>query len=614
MTGEPSPFDTPTPTSVPARKAGTAASADTAPPGHNLPEYSVTELSNAVKRTMEGEFGRVRVRGEISQPSFPRSGHAYFRLKDENAVLDAVCWRGTLGRLRTRPEEGLEVIASGRLTTYPGASKYQIVVEALELAGEGALLKLLEERKRRLAAEGLFAEDVKQPLPSLPQRIGVVTSPTGAVIRDILHRLQDRFGRPVLVWPVRVQGEGAAEEIVAAIQGFNALPETGPVPRPDLLIVARGGGSLEDLWAFNEEIVVRAVAASTIPLISAIGHETDTTLIDFAADRRAPTPTAAAEMAVPVREELLAALLSLAQRLAMGLGRDLEQRRLRLEGLGRGLGDPRRLLEERWQRLDDRTSRLDYALRAGLRSRQDRLARAGAGLRHPRDLLRQAEREVARLGAALPGAIHRLQQHRQRELAARAVRLRDRPLREVIQAGTRETERLATQLDRGMGQCLQQAQQRLALAGKLLDSYSYERVLERGFAVVRDEAGKPVTRAAGLQPGAALALEFRDGRTAARVVEAASEPESGGSGPDAAPQGKKTGKKTGKTHGETQGKAPKTPQRTPEQTPERSPDTDTDTLPPPPANPPPADPPSAPSRKPRRRKGPAQDPRQGSLL
>src|ERR1700704_5683952 len=256
----------------------------------NIPEFTVSELSFALKREIETSFPRVRVRGEISQPSFPRSGHCYFRLKDEDAVLDAVCWKTTMPRLGIKIEEGMQVIVTGRLTTYAGSSREQILVERLELAGEGALLKLLEDRRKRLQAEGLFDLDRKRPLPFLPVVVGVVTSPSGAVIRDILHRLADRFPRHVLVWPVRVQGDGAAEEIAAAIRGFNALPEAGAIPRPDLLIVARGGGSIEDLWAFNEEIVVRAAAASLIPLISAVGHETDVTLIDFASDRRAPPP------------------------------------------------------------------------------------------------------------------------------------------------------------------------------------------------------------------------------------------------------------------------------------------------------------------------------------
>src|ERR1700736_5837751 len=276
------------------------------PARSNLPEYTVSELSLALKRSIEDGFSHVRVRGEVSGFKRHGSGHCYFALKDAEAVLDAVCWRQTAIRLPIKPEDGMEVVCTGRLTTSPGRSKYQLVIDSIELAGIGALLKILEDRRQRLAAEGLFVAERKKKLPFLPGVIGIVTSPSGAVIRDILHRLADRFPRHVLVWPVAVQGDGAAAQVAAAIAGFNAIPEHGPVPRPDILIVARGGGSLEDLWAFNEEIVVRAAATSTIPLISAVGHETDTTLIDHAADRRAPTPTAAAEMAVPVRLDLLA--------------------------------------------------------------------------------------------------------------------------------------------------------------------------------------------------------------------------------------------------------------------------------------------------------------------
>src|SRR5213595_47250 len=297
----------------------------------NAPEFTVSELSSALKRTVEDAYGHVRVRGEISGfRGAHASGHCYFALKDESAKIEAVIWKGVHGRMRFKPQEGLEVIATGKLTTYPGSSKYQIVIEALEPAGVGALMALMEERKKKLAAEGLFDEKRKQLLPWLPEVIGVVTSPTGAVIRDILHRLQDRFPRRVLVWPVKVQGEGSAEQVAAAIRGFNALPEGGRIPRPDILIVARGGGSLEDLWSFNEEIVVRAAAESLIPLISAVGHETDVTLIDFAADRRAPTPTAAAEMAVPVRSELLLDVESLSRRALACWRRNQQARRTEL--------------------------------------------------------------------------------------------------------------------------------------------------------------------------------------------------------------------------------------------------------------------------------------------
>src|SRR6184192_2795917 len=302
----------------------------------NAPEFTVSELSSALKRTVEDAYGHVRVRGEITGFRGPHSsGHCYFALKDESAKIEAVIWKTAHARMRFKPQEGLEVIATGRLTTYPGSSKYQIVIEALEPAGIGALMALMEERKRKLSAEGLFDEARKQLLPWLPAVIGVITSPTGAVIRDILHRLQDRFPRRVLVWPVRVQGEGSAEQVAAAIRGFNALPEGGRIPRPDLLIVARGGGSLEDLWSFNEEIVVRAAASSRIPLISAVGHETDTTLIDHASDRRAPTPTAAAEIAVPVRLDLIGEVNAKTARLSGGLSRLFTSHRQNLAGLAR---------------------------------------------------------------------------------------------------------------------------------------------------------------------------------------------------------------------------------------------------------------------------------------
>ncbi len=325
----------------------------------NSPALSVSELSNALKRTVEDRFGHVRVRGEISGWKRAASGHGYLCLKDESAVIDGVMWKGVLQSLRFQPEDGLEVIATGKITTYPGRSKYQIVIERLEIAGAGALMALLEQRRRKLAAEGLFDSERKRPLPFLPDIIGVVTSPTGAVIRDILHRLEDRFPRRVILWPVLVQGETAAAQVAAAVHGFNAM--TGP-DRPDLLIVARGGGSIEDLWAFNEEIVVRAVAGSGIPTISAVGHETDTTLCDFAADMRAPTPTAAAEMAVPVRADILTGIRQLDLRAERCALRTLGLRRERVESLGRRLPTPRALLGLARQRADDIGERLPRAL------------------------------------------------------------------------------------------------------------------------------------------------------------------------------------------------------------------------------------------------------------
>jgi len=437
---------------------------------HNLPVLSVSEMSLALKRRVEESFDRVRVRGEISGFKRAASGHLYFSLKDADAVLDGVCWRGAAGRLGLAPEDGMEVVATGRLTTYPGRSKYQIVVESMDLAGEGALLKLLEDRRRALAAEGLFDAERKQPLPFLPEVIGVVTSPTGAVIRDILHRLADRFPRRVLLWPVLVQGEGAAAEIAAAINGFNALPKDGLVPRPDLLIVGRGGGSLEDLWAFNEEIVVRAAATSAIPVISAVGHESDTTLIDFAADRRAPTPTAAAEMAVPVRIELLAQVMDSGTRLVGAANRLFTERRNRIEGLARGLPRPGRLVEEARQRLDDWAERLANGLTVGLDRRRNLVAALSGQLATPKPMIDHGRSRLAAETRAL--------------VTAATAALRDR-------------------------------QSRIERAGALLESLSYQRVLERGYAVVRTAIGETIARAAAVKPGMALSLEFQDGATPA---------------------------------------------------------------------------------------------------
>jgi len=461
--------------------------------GGNLPAYSVSEISQRIRRTLESNFDWVRVRGEVSGFKRAASGHLYLSLKDENAVLDAVCWRGTAGRLAVQPEDGLEVIASGRITSYPGRSKYQIVIERLETAGEGALLKLLEERKRKLAAEGLFDEARKRPLPYLPEVIGVVTSPTGAVIRDILHRLADRFPRRVLVWPVLVQGEGAAEQVAAAIRGFNRLATGGAVPRPDVLIVARGGGSLEDLWAFNEEIVVRAAAESEIPLISAVGHETDVTLIDFAADRRAPTPTAAAEIAVPVRVELLTTLGEATRRLQGAALRLVSERRSWVEGLARGLPDPARLVQDSTQRLDDRTERFANAMMRLLRERRTRVGELGARLPRP-------ERQLALASERLQSPSDRLGR-----LPPRLLRTY-RHAFDRLDAGPRLGKALKLRHDR--------ATDRLAALARVLDSVSYRKVLERGFAVVRGPGGV-IAAAKAVKPGLALDLEFADGHAGA---------------------------------------------------------------------------------------------------
>ncbi len=393
----------------------------------NTPEFTVSELSQSLKRTVEDTYGHVRVRGEISGfRGAHSSGHCYFALKDESAKIEAVIWKGVHGRMRFKPQEGLEVIATGKLTTYPGSSKYQIVIEALEPAGIGALMALMEERKRKLAAEGLFDEARKQLLPWLPEVIGVVTSPTGAVIRDILHRLEDRFPRHVLVWPVKVQGEGSAEQVAAAIRGFNALPEGGKIPRPDVLIVARGGGSLEDLWSFNEEIVVRAAAESMIPLISAVGHETDITLIDFVADKRAPTPTAAAEMAVPVRSDLFVEVGDLGRRTRAYWQRSQESRRSELRAAARALPAAGDLLAIPRQRLDSAGASLPRCLKANTHAHFRRFTAAGAKLtlRVLHGQIAQADHRLTVCGERLGLSTRSLLRRRRDRFAGLEVRLR----------------------------------------------------------------------------------------------------------------------------------------------------------------------------------------------
>ena len=362
--------------------------------GSNIPEFSVTELALSVKRTLEDQYQRVRVRGELSRVSIPKSGHMYTSLKDQKAVIDVVCWKGVLSKLSIAPEEGLEVICTGKMSSYPGSSKYQLIIDSMELAGEGALLKMLELRKKKLASEGLFDDSRKKRLPFLPKKIGVVTSPTGAVIRDILHRLQDRFPRHVLLWPVKVQGAGAAEEITSAINGFNSLNDT---QKPDLIIVARGGGSIEDLMPFNEESVVRATAQSNIPIISAVGHETDTTLIDYASDLRAPTPTGAAEMAVPVRMNLLAQIADNENRLLSSINRVFSETRHRMDALSARLGDPNRLLEVKTQRIDHASDKLEHSIERILTARTQRLNEHAVRLLHPKQLV---DKKMASLDAS----------------------------------------------------------------------------------------------------------------------------------------------------------------------------------------------------------------------
>jgi exodeoxyribonuclease VII large subunit len=484
--------------------------------GDNAEPVSVSELSGALKRSIEDRFGFVRVRGELSGVKRAASGHLYCCLKDERAVLDGVMWRTAVAGLAFQPEDGLEVIASGKLTTYAGRSKYQIVMDRIELAGEGALLALLERLRARLEDEGLFAESRKQALPFLPRVIGVVTSPTGSVIRDILHRLADRFPSHVVVWPVQVQGNDAARQVAAALRGFGELQKDGPVPRPDLVIVARGGGSIEDLWAFNEEETVRAIAASPIPVICAVGHETDTTLSDFAADRRAPTPTAAAEMAVPVLNDLAADLLDRAGRLRRAAGQPVRLGRERLAARAQRLPAPDRVLEQRAQTLDERAERLRRGLkdRAGV-ARQLLTAAAGrlspAGLR---ELLGRQRLWLEQLGFR-PALVARPVERGAERLSA--IRFDAQLVRRVYRERSRSLS--GVRLDpRHLNARLRMSALALDTARRMLAALDPKAALARGFVLVRDAAGQLVTRAENAGKADRLTLEFADGSVAARPL------------------------------------------------------------------------------------------------
>ncbi len=462
---------------------------DTGNAKSNQTEYTVTEISSSLKKTVEERFGYVRIRGEITGfRGAHSSGHCYFALKDDRARIEAVIWKGVANRLKHFPEEGLEVIASGKLTTYPGSSKYQVVIDNLEPAGAGALMALLQERKAKLEAEGLFAQERKQLLPYMPQKIGVITSPTGAVIRDVLHRISDRFPLHVIVWPVRVQGETTGVEVSNAINGFNAMED-----KPDLIIVARGGGSIEDLWGFNDEIVVRAAANSDIPLISAVGHETDWTLIDLAADVRAPTPTGAAELAIPVKAELEATVVSFKARLQTALTRQFEKARSTLLAAERGLASPDMLLALPRRRLDEATGRLGRGLDLATRRKRTNYESIAGRLSH-RGLHASIERNKDRLQA----------------LGRRASTAH---LNKV-----QSTNRLITELERRNLSAFQSAvfktKARYDQANRLLGSLSYKSVLERGFAVVRNAKDAPIASVSNIKSGDAFSLELKDGRIA----------------------------------------------------------------------------------------------------
>ncbi len=510
-----------------------------APAPSNSPEYTVSELSGAVKKVIEGEFGLIRVRGEVGRVSRPASGHLYFDLKDDRNVIAAISWKGQVARMQVRPEEGMEVVATGRMTTFPGQSKYQLIVAAGARGGLGALRAMLEKRRAALAAEGLFDAGRKRPIPFLPGVIGVVTSPSGAVIRDILHRLRDRFPRHVLIWPVAVQGQACAPEVAAAIRGFNAIVPGGPIPRPDLIIVARGGGSLEDLWGFNEEIVVRAAAASEIPLISAVGHETDTTLIDYASDLRAPTPTAAAELAVPVRLDLMAGLDGQGARLSRALAQGIGLRGQRLRDLGRALPRLDGLLAGPRQRFDTGVQRLGGALGLAVSRRRGRFEAVAARVR-PETLLavfaRRSDR-LAALGRDLNGRIERRVERGQvaaENFAGRLVRALARLIGDAGRETAKGRDRLAAlgaRLDAAPAKRLADLSARLEALDRTRTTLGYGETLKRGYAVVWGD-GKVVTTKAAAEKAAALEVQFRDGRLvlgarSARKGRAGEKPEQG---------------------------------------------------------------------------------------
>jgi exodeoxyribonuclease VII large subunit len=475
---------------------------DVAAPDSNAPAYSVSELAFALKRTLETSYAHVRLRGELSKVTHHGNGHVYLTIKDDKAAIDGVVWKGSVRGLGVRPEQGLEVIVTGKITTFPAGSRYQIVIESMEAAGVGALLAQLERLKAKLHGEGLFEASRKRPLPSMPAVVGVITSPTGAVIRDILHRIRDRWPCHVLVWPVVVQGDQAALQVAGAIRGFNAIAPGGRVPRPDILIVARGGGSVEDLWAFNDETLARTVAASDIPLISAVGHETDTTLIDFVSDRRAPTPTAAAEIATPVLGELRALVSDYDRRLNRSGARLIEDRRTRMVSAARGLPRPADLLALAQQRFDIAAGRLDAALGRNTAVHAQALLRVTARL-SPEALGRQRQMKADRLGDLT----------RRLDLAAR--RAPDRVAEHA------RLPALWNRLNAAGERRLRRDEDRLANLEKLRQSLNPRRPLDLGFALVRKADHSIVRSAANLGPGDWVSLQFGDGERNAVVDDSA---------------------------------------------------------------------------------------------
>lgn len=445
----------------------------TAKKGSNAPEMSVSDLALSLKKTLEDTYGRVRVRGELSRVSIPRSGHLYSNLKDDNAVIDIICWKGVLAKLSIKPEEGLEVICTGRITTYPARSNYQMIIESMELAGEGALLKMLEDRKKKLASEGLFDNEVKMKIPYLPDSIGIITSPTGAVIKDIMHRLNDRFPRNVLLYPVLVQGKGAAEQVAQAIDKFNNIDENGRYKKPDLLIIARGGGSLEDLMPFNEEIVVRAVANSKIPIISAIGHETDTTLCDYAADLRAPTPTGAAEMAVPRRSDLKLKIIDIEKRLINSSSRKISDLNNKLDTVIAKLGNPERILDLKIQKIDNINNKLDICFEKMIHVKNNSLISISSKLSSPKNIIKQNKIII------------------------------DMHSKRLLLSGKRMLENYNYKFNQ---------------ATRMLETLSFKRILDRGFVVVRNNDGKVVIDADKVKNGQQIRLQFKDNKNIEAVV------------------------------------------------------------------------------------------------